>query len=441
MEYKGNVIEKNDSRIILTNFPHQFSCLAYVLFLVYAALLGWFMTRLRFVRATGFSKPQIIFLFTIKMAGGLAIGFLTHRLYPDANDYWNMNREGWIEYQLLLNNPAEFCTNLFTSVYHHYNGFFDSVGSYWNDLKNNLIIKGVALGNVFSQGNYYINSLFFNSFSFVGLVALYRMYQRYYAGLRWPVLLGVFLLPSTLYFCSGIYKDLIVLGFLGFYLLDADRIIRDRVGWKTYLRFLISLLGILLIRNYLVVLLVPLTLAYAVSYRYRLSEWTCYAATIGTGLLASWLLPLIKPGWNPIGILLQKKNDFAALPAANSQLPMHDWQPNLWSVAQQIPAALEHACLRPFLWEGQGLTLLALSLELSIYIILISISIFRRPTIKYLEQPSLVKMGLVFACLMLVVTGLIIPSIGAISRYRSVFLPLILVPVFARLSLSGKQGK
>ncbi|HNP54541.1 MAG TPA: hypothetical protein PKK69_07980, partial [Ferruginibacter sp.] len=411
--------------------------MAYVLFLLYAGLLGWMMTRLRFVRAAGFSSAQIISLFAIKITAGVAIGFITHRLYPDANDYWNMNREGWIEYQLLLTNPTEFCSNLFTSVYHHYHGFFDSMGSYWNDLKNNLIIKGVAICNIFSQGNYYINSLFFNSFSFLGLIALYRMYLRYFSGLRWAMVTAVFLLPSTLYFCSGIYKDLIVFSLLGFYLLDADRLIRDRVSWKTGLRCFVSLLGILLIRNYLVVLLVPLTLAYAISYRYRINEWKCYAATIGTGLLLSWLLPLIRPGWNPLAILLQKKNDFAALPSANSQLPMPDWQPNLWSMFQQVPSALEHACLRPFLWEGQGITLLALSIELSVYIIIISISIFCNPTLKSQEKPSIARMALVFACLMLLITGLIIPSVGAISRYRSLFLPLILAPVLARLAMAN----
>lgn len=144
----------------------------------------------------------------LKIAAGILLGWTALHFYGNGNDYWDLNRESWNEYQLMFNDPGRYLTNLFTSDYEGgYGGVFSSHDSYWNDLRGNIIIKLLSVFNIFSRGDYYINSLFFNSLIFFGHVMLYRLFIQLYPGKDILVITGCFLLPSLLYFSSGIHKD------------------------------------------------------------------------------------------------------------------------------------------------------------------------------------------------------------------------------------------
>ncbi len=91
----------------------------------------------------------------VKVSAGITLGWLFKTYYGQGNDYWDLNAYGIEEYQLLLQHPLAFFTNLFDSGYKNENGFFASTGSFWNDLENNFLIKTLGLFNIFSRGNYY----------------------------------------------------------------------------------------------------------------------------------------------------------------------------------------------------------------------------------------------------------------------------------------------
>ena len=83
---------------------------------------------------------------------------------------------------------------------------FSSCDSFWNDLKGNIIIKLVSVFNIFSRGDYYINSLFLISRFLWACYIVQGVYKIYPGRAVW-VIIGCFLLPSTIYFSSGIHKD------------------------------------------------------------------------------------------------------------------------------------------------------------------------------------------------------------------------------------------
>ena len=100
-------------------------------------------------------------LFTIKILAGLAIGYCSLHFYSIHNDYWDNNLGSIQEYEVLKKNPAYFFSELVVSNYNgSYADFWGNSDSFWNDLKNNCLIKFMAFFNLLSGGNYYINSLF-----------------------------------------------------------------------------------------------------------------------------------------------------------------------------------------------------------------------------------------------------------------------------------------
>ena len=135
----------------------------YLLFVVYLVILCWLLLRTPFIKNTAINSKLLLGLFFIKVVAGVAIGWISIHIYGPGNDYWDVNDFAREEYQLLLSNPGNYFINIFTSDYQQgYGGLFSTGDSYWNDLRGNIVIKLISLFNLFSRGDYYINSLFFN---------------------------------------------------------------------------------------------------------------------------------------------------------------------------------------------------------------------------------------------------------------------------------------
>ena len=401
--------------------------LPFLLFAIYLFAACWLITKSSFIRRAGLKTGTILTLFLLKISAGIALGWMSKQYYP-GNDYWTMNQEGQLEYQLLIDHPGDFFSGIFHSVYAHYNGFFDSVGSYWNDLKNNLIIKSLAICNIFSRGNYYINSLFFNTVAFFALVALYRVFIRLFPGKQLAVILGCFLVPSTLYFTSGIYKDLVIASMLGFYSYALYFGSLERFTYRRIILLLISFLCILLIRNYVAVVLVPFSFAFIASSRFKQPAWMVFAISILFCLLAIWLTPLFSEKLNPLAVIVQKQRDFAALPVASTQIPMQTLEAKPSSFIKAMPQALNHGFLRPYLWETSGRFLWPMAFEILALLVLFVICLFFRNSSALIRQPFLL-FGLCTGFVLLLLTGYIIPNLGSIVRYRSIYMPYLLTPL------------
>ncbi len=400
----------------------------YFLFALYLAIGAFLITRIPFVKKTGLPAAIITFLFLLKIFAGVAIGWITQKYYP-ANDYAALNREGIIEYNIMLNDPYEFITNIFRSPYNHgYSGFFNSVGSYWNDLRNNIILKLLAICNVFSQGNYYINSLFFNFFGFFGAVSLFRVFSDIYKNKKWAVLAGCFLLPSTLYFSSGVHKDLVIFTILGLFCYALYFSVVQQPSFKRSILALLSFTFISLIRNYVAIALLPACFAFMLSQRKKLNPYLVFFTTYVLIFIGLWLFEIWMPSFQPLKVITQKQTDFLALPVAASQVNVDILEPNLGSFAANIPGAFCKGCLMPYLWDTKSTHFVFLAFELLVYELLFLLFIFKRGK-KLKTVHPFILMSIFFAVTIILVTGLIIPNLGSIVRYKSIYLPFLLTPL------------
>lgn len=406
----------------------------YLLFTLYLLLLCFLVNRIRFIKHAGLDKRTVTGLFLLKVGAGIAIGWISQHYYSQGNDYWNLNRDGWEEYQLLIHDPKHFITSLFHSPYaDKYGNFFNSVGSYWKDLGYNIIIKILAVLNAATRGNYYINSLFFNFFGFFGHVALYRVFIHIYKRSKWLVVTGCFLLPSTLYFSSGIHRDCIVFALLGLFCYAWYFSIREKkFSPARIVLILLSLAGLLCIRNYVVLALLPATVALYIAGTKKLQPLKVFALVYAAVFIVIMAMTALFPSGQPLKIITQKQKDFFDLPVAASQLPMDTLRPELSSFAENAPQAANHAFLRPYPWEFTGTFLLPLAIEWSIYLLLFLLMLvkYRRHTALY---TPFILFGFFLAVSLLLFAGYIVPNAGSLVRYRSLYLPFLITPLLCSI--------
>jgi hypothetical protein len=405
--------------------------LNYLLFFGYLPLICWMLMKLPFVKNSGLGIRVLLLLFLCKLAAGIAIGWMSLHLYQGGNDYWDLNREGWKEYQLLLANPGEYFSNLFRSDYAHgYSGFFDSFQSYWNDLRNNLIIKLVSLFNIFSRGDYYINSLFFNALVFLGHVALYRLFVLVFQGKKVLIILGCFLLPSTLYFTSGIHRDGIVFLLLaGLIYVFYVSLLRGRFGWKHWFLLGCSSMLLLLLRSYVMLALLPALFAWGISVRWKRPALRVFIILYGLSGILFFVMPVFSPSINPMGLLVQKQADYLQLPPSATAIPLRPLSSSGESLLVNMPQALNHVFLRPYVWELPSRILLPMNLEWLCYELLFLAFLFYRIRIASDNSRHFLVFSIFFVFSLFLFIGYIVPNLGTLLRYRSLYLPLIITPL------------
>lgn len=419
--------------------------LYYLLFVVFLLALCWLLPRIGFVKKSGLPGPLIIGLFVLKVLAGILLGWLSLHYYGAGNDYWDINREAAKEYALLLQHPGEYFSNIFSSGYDKgYGGVFDSFNSFWNDLRNNLVIKLVSVFNLLSGGNYYINSLFYNLLVFFGHLGLYRLFIDIYPAHKWKVLAGTFLLPSTLYFSSGINRDglvFLLLALVVYIIYFAFR--RGQISIGKLCLLLFSMVLLFFLRNYLVLALLPALAGWWLGRRMGGRKvFLVYAAVyLAAGLVLFGIHKLL-PGVQPLRVIVQKQADYLQLPASATSIPLDTLAANPAGFIRNAPQALNHAWLRPYPLEWPSLFLVPMSIELLVYQLLVLLFLIRGLRS---PQDSMAFLGfcIFFLAGIFLFIGYITPNLGALVRYRSLFWPLLITHLLCRIDWNrvGKSLK
>ena len=440
---KGNTCNAfllNSKANILTIFPHRKPIsLSYLLFLVYGVIFCRLLMRSSFIKNSGLNSRMVLLLFLFKVIAGIAIGWLSLHFYSTGNDYWDVNREGWKEYQLLWSNPHEYFTNIFRSGYPNgYAGLFDSFQSFWNDLKNNLIIKLVSGFDLFSRGNYYINSLFFNFIVFFGHVALYRVFIKIYEGLTSRVIIGCFLLPSLLYFSSGIHKDGIVFLMMAILVYAVFMSLqKKRFSLKRLAIIVLAMIVLFLTRNFVCIALLPALSAWILSARIKAPVFISFLVVYLLAGLLFFNFSSIFPAVDPLQTIVEKQSDFIHLPHSSTAIPLDTLYPRFSSFMHNVPQSFNHLLMRPYLFELPSTILLPMNIELFIYQLLFIIFLFFHKRDQNSGRDPFIPFAIFFSLTVFLFIGYIAPNLGSLVRYRSLYLPYIITPILCLIDLDS----
>ncbi len=414
----------------------------YLFFFIYLIIFCVIINKIPFVKKAGLSSKLIGILFLYRIIGAISIGWISYKFAPQS-DYWYLHGEGILEHDILKSNPKLFFKALLPLNNDlHFNNFFGTTNSYWNDLRNNIIIKILALLNFISFGNYYINALFISVFAFLGSIGLYRMLVHLYKEKNNLLIFCCFLIPTTIYFSAGIHKDATVFGALGVYTYALYFMVEEGVSNKKLILFISSFLILVLMRNFLLLALIPATIGFLMSKKYGISHFKILITFFILGGISIYFTEIFFPQFQPLQIITQRKMDFDHLKLANSQLNSFDLKPTLSSFLDNSPIAINHGFLRPYIWETKNIFSFLLSVELFIFEVLVLMWLFF--CLKYGHfkkqqfQPFLFYM-LLLALIMIATTGFIVPNYNSIARYRSLFLPYLLTPILMSLYLIQKS--
>ena len=406
----------------------------YLLFVGYLVLFAWLVTKTTFFTRTGLSSPQLVIIFFLKVMAGIFYGWvgIYYGNHAQMVDTWSFHYSSIEEYNLLFKNPHEYFVNLFRDPYEGgVSKFFDTENSYWNDLKGNFFIKVLSIFNIFSFGHYYTNIIFYSFISMFGPIAIYRVMTDVYPGKKWQSLIAVFLLPSFLYWASGLHKEGLI--FLGFSLVIFNfyyALKRKKFTANNIIFILLGLLLVLILRNFLIIIFIPALVAWFLAYKLSKRPLTVFAVCYACFVIVFFTAKFLNSNLDFPQTVVTKQKEFVAL-HGNSSVPMQKLEPTFSSFIINTPQAVALSILRPYPSDVKHLLSLAAAVETDVLLFLFLLFLLWRRKNGRSTQPSIFIYFCVFLSLSVLVTiGYAVNNLGAIVRYRSIVLPLLLCPVF-----------
>lgn len=398
-----------------------------VLPLLYALLLALAIWRLRGLRGDGIPTMAWIGMFMVKCVLAVAYIELHQRLFG-GGDTGMYLRDGNIIFDTLFDDPIKYLRLTFgpndVPVGVWLAPQIDAMG-FWGDTSAYTVVRFCALSNLFAWGNSWASAVLMAFVSYSGMLLLYKAFRPMVAK-PWMVLVGLLAVPSVLFWTSGIHKEGLALFTLSIALYGMARIYLD--GWMP--RFMlyvgIGLAGTYFIRDFLVLLLLPLLFAQVVSPLFHYGRvWVYLGVIIGTLLVGSYV-PLVK-GQTVLEMFANKQGQFTALRAGHSNIPLPDLEPTPQGLVKVLPAAFYNQFVAPFTLPRDSHFYFPAVIDHALFMValLVGLTSIRKPL---LEKPPLLT-ALFFGLLLLVLIGLIVPNIGAILRYRSLALPFLLMPL------------
>lgn len=401
----------------------------YFIFIFYLLLFSSFLYYFNAHKGTGFPIAIIISLFVLKVFAG-ALNVYIHTNEYVSNDIHFFYEQSVLDLQAFHKHPWLFLNDLlfnWGNVSEHLNVFNAEDMRYLADLGPLVYSKYMNLSNICTMNTMYADVIFFNIIYFTGALQLYKLFYLFQPQKKWLFLGSVFLIPSVLFWCSGIHKDGWVLASLGWICYYAVQF--QQSGKWRYLAGVLAALMLLFASRYFVFFcFLPLFLCWwiwrntAYKNMYFLSA---YAIFLGAFFTVGKFTSI-----EPLNIIVGKQKDFLNLHGySDMQTPLLDT--SLSTFIRNFPTALEHILFRPMFQFDSVMKYQLASIDAWFTFLLIVIMIVYTKR-SHLQQLFYIML-IVFGFSMYMFIGYTVPNCGALLRYKSEF-TVLLVTAFVAVS-------
>ena len=352
--------------------------------------------------------------------------------YYTISDSWVYFKESLGDYHDLVHDPAHFFS--INSDFRHITALFStSDDAFWSNAGENILIKLLGILNVFSNGNYYIDVMLFNAFSFWGLYLIYRVAVYNLPGNNTWICLLVFFWPSCLFWNSAIDKDGLMVYFTGILINSVHHYIIEKKGWFSLLPAVAGFAGILLMRNVNALIFVPAIAAWWIASKQYRRQWRIFAMMYGAAVVVFFLSGLSGSSLNLPQQLAERQHQFLSL-EANTRLPLTPLQPDLSSYIKVFPEAVNHIFFRPYVTEIISPFHAMMFGENIIFICIVCFALIRnKAAIPQLTKPFNIFLWSASLTGLLLI-GYIVPFPGAIIRYKAFYTMIFLLPLVGSIN-------
>src|ERR1700756_45642 len=245
--------------------------LSCIYILIFCALIYF----LPFFKDNSIKRWAFISVFLLKIVAGFFLTWIYTNYYPDRQTadiykyfddskvifsaFKNHHYADYLKMMSGIGNDNAYFNETYYNKMNHWFRHYD-FGTY-ND--NHTIIRFNAFAMLFSFQNFYVHTVAMCFICFLGLTALYKTFASYFVHKEKLLFAALFLIPSVVFWSSGVLKEGILLFALGFLFYSFFRvfILKKQILLHVLCLIIASLL-VLINKNYLLLAVAPALLCF-----------------------------------------------------------------------------------------------------------------------------------------------------------------------------------
>jgi len=395
--------------------------------------------------------------FWIKVASALAFaifscyifsGDSTSLYYPEGANIYHLILKDPSNIKWLFTAGKDFDTSL--EATNNYPGYFKNEGNY-------LIMRLVAVFSFLPLAKYLVITLVFSLFAYTGIWQLFKFFYEQYPKLHKKLAIAILYFPTLIFWSSGIMKDSVCIGMLGWMTYSIYNILYKREHIiKNSLVAAIAIYTLVIVKPYILISYVPFFLLYLFLKNISLIKTKIIKYFVGLFVILLTIVGFIVISAqfkDQLGaysleeisesVKVQQVNYVNMSEAAESSFSLGvQFDGSLGSMIRLAPAAIAATFYRPFLWESKKISTLFSSLE-SLAMMLFTLYVFFRVgpfnfITSFFKSPMVLfcfSFSIVFAFFI----GATTLNFGTLVRYKIPCLPFYIIALFLILDIYNKK--
>ncbi len=433
--------------------------LDFIFFFIYVFIFNIIFSARRRKYSNPLLKKYHKQAFWIKVWGSFAFSIFVVYLSPgDSNGLYYP--EGVNIARLILKNPSNI-ELIFGTGKDFDQALLTDIGNsgYFNEESNFMVTRLVAIFSFFTFGKFMPINLVFSMISFTGVWRLFRFFYEQYPHLHKQFAIAILYLPTFAFWSSGILKDPICTGALGWvtYSLYSifytkNNLIKNIIILFVFGYFLVAL------KIYILVAYLPFFILFLILKNVNLVKNPVAKALLVLGFFIGSILGFVKiassiqgalSSYASKGIVQGIKNyqvnyeNQSSFVESNFSLGV-DFDGSAGSLVKIAPAAIVATLFRPFIWESKKLSTLLSSLE-SLALMIFTLYVLKKVGItKFIR--TIIKKPIVMYCffyslLFALFVGATTLNFGTLVRYKIPGIPFYIISLFLILDFNNKLKK
>lgn len=407
-----------------------------------------------------YTRPYFIPALTLKFVGAIALG-LIYTFYYKGGDTINYYDQATVIYNAFGDSFASGWKLLTTD------GSFDpSIVKYssripWFGVGSSeyFVLRVTAFFGLLDFNTYTITALFFAIVSFSGVWAMYMTFAKLRPVIYKELALAIFFVPSVFFWGSGLMKDSLCLGALGwiFYAFYRGAIERRDLT-RMAITGAIAAVPLVATKIYILLAFMPPALLWvfnenSVRIRDKTIRMIARPLFIGVGgIIALFAVTHLTKGDARFDI--DKLGERSKITAEylyqvsqqqdGSSYYIGKLDGSIASILKLSPQAIVVSLFRPFIWEARNPVMLLSALEAT-YFLFLTLRIFYRNglwrTLRLVASTPILTLCFVFSLVFAVAVGTSTANFGTLVRYKVPLIPFYLCGLLIAQSMSQSSKR
>lgn len=418
-----------------------------VLFLAFFSR-HWFTDQ----QTRSFFIPALV----LKIFGAISVGII-YQFYYQGGDTYMYHEGSRVIWQAIWESPTQGILLFFRRAF-EYDGVYKYASQiyFFRDPPSLVIVKISAFFDLFTFSAYSATAVLFAVFSFAGMWSLFMVFYRQYPHLQKELAWCTLFIPSVFFWGSGVLKDSIVIGCIGFstyqfYVLFFEK----RISVVNLLVLFASLYLIFCIKKFVLQAYLPAVIIWVMIKNLKTMRSVIvklmFVPLLAMMMVYSIYFSIVKVGEGDERYSIDKIAETAKITAydirywtgreAGSGYSLGELDGSWQSMVKLAPQAINVSLFRPYLWEVNNPLMLLSALEGSFFLLFLIRILFRRrlKIFKAFSDPN-VAFALAFSLAFAFAVGASTFNFGTLSRYKIPLLPFFAVALVL-LDHSNKERK